>query len=307
MNLTPLTIQSTKALNIMNKLRNILVIVFFILQQVVNAQSSVIDCNSDLQLLNYLTQKGRNAEALSLSADMALSPMCINKIDSIHFLKGMAFYQLQMFDSASNYFQKIEKPDTISNRAKFMGALTSSYIGKHDLAKGLLRQVTVTSKPVNMLLNIEKAGNGLLLRDFVAYENAAKTFSYSYYALLNEEKKLEIIYQALKKEKFKSPITAACLSAIVPGAGKWYCNRKGKAIASFLTVAVLSAITIEQGTKSGWTDYRTIAAGATTSLFHIGNIYGSYYETKYHNKRLNHEIDESILYNMDISVRNIYY
>lgn len=290
-----------------NKYRIALLLSTLLNLQSLLSQSTVIDCREDLQLLNFLVDRGKNVEAINLASDMDKSSLCSDFKDSLFFLKGMAYYQQKMFDSAIYYFQKVKNPDSLFIKSRFLSALNTSYTQDFGKSILILDSITKHSQYLRDLHAVQKAGNYLLLRDFGNYKVVEKEFSYKYYTTQNEEKKLTDLYSDLVNSKIKSPRVSGVLSAIIPGSGKWYSNKKGKAIAAFLTIAVLSAITAEQGIKNGWMDYRTLISASATSVFYIGNIYGSYYETKHLNENFNKEINENILYNMHVSFRNVYY
>ena len=78
-----------------------------------------------------------------------------------------------------------------------------------------------------------------------------------------------------RKLKRKSPFVAGMLSAIVPGLGKVYAGNNGQAIASFLSVGLIGGIAVENYIKQGITHPQTIIFGVITSVFYIGNIWGS--------------------------------
>ena len=271
------------------------------------AQTTVIDCNTDLNLLNSLVLKGKNSEALLLSADMLQSAKCKPFNDSIYFLRGLSFYQQQKFDSAILNLLKVKQPDTLTVHAQFLASLNMVYNSKLQSSISILNKIQTNDILLKELLALQKSGNCLLLRDFSGFTENSNKFSYSYYTIQGEEKKLLEARDLLTSNHFKSPAKAAWLSVIIPGAGKWYSKSRGKAVAAFLTVAVLSSITAEQAIKRGWKHYGTWTMASATGVFYMGNIYGSYYQAKQYNKKLEQEIDEKIRYNMHVSLRNVYY
>ena len=271
------------------------------------SQSTVLNCESDLILLNHYVNKGKNLEAITFANDMLASQLCKSYYDSIYFFKGQSFYQLQKFDSAQINFNKVQSTDTLKTRSLFMSSLNSAYVGDFESASIMIDKISPASKNLQKLKSFEKAGCSLLKREIITFNNISNKFTYSDYYIQNEEKELINIYNYLIKEKKKVPLKAAVFSAIIPGSGKWYCKSQGRAIATFLTVAILSAITIENGSKNGWSNYRTIIAGSATMLFYGGNIYGSYYETKRYNNKLDESVNKDIIYNMDVAIRNVYY
>ncbi len=100
--------------------------------------------------------------------------------------------------------------------------------------------------------------------------------------------------ESAQKTKFKSPLLAAGLSAIVPGTGKFYTKNWNDGIFSFLFVAsnVWQAYRgfSEHGSKSayGWT-----FAGLSAS-FYIGNIFGAVKAARRYNYKKRNDINDQV-------------
>ncbi len=75
--------------------------------------------------------------------------------------------------------------------------------------------------------------------------------------------------------KEKSPLAAAALSAVIPGAGKMYAGDLRSGVSTLLVVGALGGMFAESWSKLGLKDWRTIALGSVFGIFYIGNIYGS--------------------------------
>lgn len=82
------------------------------------------------------------------------------------------------------------------------------------------------------------------------------------------------------KLKRKSPAVAACLSAVVPGLGKWYGQRPNSAIITFFSQGVYAYQTIESVKKLGLKNGFSIFSLSFFSFFYLSNIYGSYHDLK---------------------------
>lgn len=80
---------------------------------------------------------------------------------------------------------------------------------------------------------------------------------------------------AIPNYKKKSPVLAAAMSAVIPGAGKVYAGDLRSGVSTFIIVGALGAIVAESAHKLGWNDWRTISLSSVLGLFYIGNIYGS--------------------------------
>jgi TM2 domain-containing membrane protein YozV len=92
-------------------------------------------------------------------------------------------------------------------------------------------------------------------------------------AYTENENEMMRFYDRKKDPGYKSPFTAGLLSALLPGAGKFYTGRYGDGITALLSTGILSFLSYDNFRAShkfrGW-----LFAGLA-SLFYAGNIYGS--------------------------------
>lgn len=100
--------------------------------------------------------------------------------------------------------------------------------------------------------------------------------------------------QVLEHPKKKSALVAGLLSAIVPGAGKWYAGYFGTPFAALIINSVLGGVALELGIKQGWTSWPAIASYAAFSAFYAGNIIGTVYSVKI-KKKENEAFYKSVL------------
>jgi len=280
---------------------------FILISRLSSAQINNITCNNELKLLEYLAINKKSYESIILSKSLINSYGCDKLIDSINFFTGFAYYQLKNFDSAYIYFLKVNSPDTLYNKSRFFAALNLLYAGKIYEADTVLNTIKKTNGIINEMNVLYKAGICLHQRDENCFNYNKKNFSYKYYQIANEEKKIDDLYNLNSSKSYKSPVKAAIFSAIVPGSGKLYCKKKGQAVTSFLTVAILSVISSENIIKRGWLHPVSLSGIAITGIFYIGNIYGSYYLAKTINKEFDEKINQDILYYLHVALRNVYY
>ncbi|MGC8802478.1 MAG: hypothetical protein ACP5PS_01710, partial [Bacteroidales bacterium] len=238
------------------KIKRILVLACIgALQSSVQAQS---DCSMDLRLLKHLMDTKKMEESLILSSFMLKEQKC-HTYDSVYFLRGFAFYQLQQLDSATNYLLKVSMPDTLYNKARFFALITSLYKDKPQLSDSIAQTIKQTSQVIADLKKLCRAGISLYQRDRNKYRTYINESNTSNYLIANEINGLENTSKWFEQKR-KSPVKAAILSAVIPGSGKWYLGRKGQAITSFLTVGILSAIATEVIIKNGWTNFYSVSA-----------------------------------------------
>ncbi|MCF6240611.1 MAG: hypothetical protein L3J74_04610 [Bacteroidales bacterium] len=153
-------------------------------------------------------------------------------------------------------------------------------------------------------LNINKSLNWELKQNYqlaalLLQKKWDDSFKYAVnYPLTNEKMnaRLHLLAFEAKNIKYKKPVTAALMSVIVPGSGKFYTkNWKDGIIAmTFVGVNAWQAYRgfKKYGKKSA---YGWIFAGLSAS-FYIGNIYGAAKSAKKYNKKLDDELYKKALH-----------
>lgn len=133
-----------------------------------------------------------------------------------------------------------------------------------------------------------KAYSYLLETDFKSAQKIQSTSENMLSPELNE------LINETKNLKRRSPALAACMSAVIPGTGKFYTGDWKDAIIGMLAIGLTGYQAYRgfnrNGINSGygWI-YGSIAAG-----FYLGNVYGSATSAKRFNKRQTDKIEERI-------------
>ena len=86
--------------------------------------------------------------------------------------------------------------------------------------------------------------------------------------------------------RYKSPLLAGSISAIVPGGGKAYSGHWIDAIYSFLFVTTSSWLTYKSYQKNGFS-FNSALIGSVALTFYSANIYGSVKSAKKYNQKIN--------------------
>ncbi len=96
---------------------------------------------------------------------------------------------------------------------------------------------------------------------------------------------------------FKSPTSAAIMSAIIPGMGKIYADEVGDGITAFLAVGLLSFLAYDNFRADH--DFRAWLFTGLAAYFYAGNIYGSAAAAQYYNAgiRFNFKNDVEVFIN----------
>jgi hypothetical protein len=102
---------------------------------------------------------------------------------------------------------------------------------------------------------------------------------------LKDKVYVEDFYLQKKSLPLKDPESAAIFSALLPGLGKIYTKNYGDAVTSFLTVGILTYLTVANFNAGH--QFRGYLFGGLSALFYGGNIYGSYASAQIFNARIN--------------------
>ena len=85
---------------------------------------------------------------------------------------------------------------------------------------------------------------------------------------------ISIIVDRYSGFKNKPGFKAACLSAIIPGSGKWYLGYKHQAKSAFIINIILGAVAVESWLRDA-PGFMRISSTSLFSVFYIGNIWGT--------------------------------
>jgi len=101
----------------------------------------------------------------------------------------------------------------------------------------------------------------------------------------------------------KNKILAGFFSTVIPGAGKFYCNRPFDGVQSLATTGILGWQTYDGFHKDGIHSVKGWIFGVIGGIFYLGNIYGSVVAADIHNveqeKRLFTEIQVFVNVSLD--------
>ncbi|MBO4465388.1 MAG: hypothetical protein J5748_01750 [Bacteroidales bacterium] len=257
--------------------------------------SAKAQIGKDVEFIDYLIGNNLTKDALAWMDGNNYAPS-----DTLDFLKGLTLYTANKLDLATESFAKVPATSPYYERSLFFGAVSHAYLGNYGEGFKLIQNSRDSE-----LKQYELAAFSLLLDNKQSYEQAAKYFTYNDYSLNEGENIFGKIYDSRYNEKQKSPALAGLMSAVIPGAGKFYAGRKDEAFASFFTVGIFAGLTAECWIKKGPKDWRTIVFGTLGSLFYIGNIYGSYMSVSIYNDNLRNAQNSTIVFNLHVPIRNL--
>ncbi len=263
-----------------------------------------LNVNQTISFVNYLSANNRFDDALNVLSDhqKILQP------DTFNFYKAYVFYELRKPDTASCYFDKIDKKSPLFFKSQFFNSLNLAYSRKINLSKQKINLInTDTLFYYKQLVNTVNAGISLLERDYQKFDSISSLFLKSDYRLQNEQERLVEMKKEIIMANKKSPTIAGLLSAVVPGLGKFYAGKKGASLSAFGVNVFLAAATFESyyRTKS-IKNPQVLIFGTLFSFFYVGNIMGSVFSVKQQIRSVNGKYNNEILASIHYPILNFF-
>ncbi|NQU86846.1 MAG: hypothetical protein HQ541_13910 [Mariniphaga sp.] len=226
--------------------------------------------------------------------------------DSLHYFKGWSQYSVKNLNLSASSLLQVSSNSTFFVKSRFFAAYNYSHLGQIKFSDYILQRLN-TNRYLTNLKNFELTGNALLARDTKKFKNYFKSIeSSSDFSFNVEKEKLNSYDFEIDNHRNKSMFVGGLMSAIIPGAGKIYAGKTGEGISTFLIVAATGATAYENHRKLGLKHAKTILFGSLFAVLYIGNIYGTVFTVKLANEEFNHEMDNKILFNMHIPLRNLF-
>lgn len=226
---------------------------------------------------------------------------------SLSYLQGK-FEYLQKDRSASvAFFQEITDPSLpFWNASRYYSSWQLAQLGERAEARNLLETTIVDSPTLQQLTHLQLAGIALLDRDLPTFDSLSGTFDNSLFQLRDHQVALIDLGEQLNSQKRKSPVVAGVLSAIVPGAGRYYQGQIGQGTMSLMASAIFALQAYEGYRKDGPKSPAFIVFGSAFSIFYVANIWGSVVAVRVNEVRFNQSVNEAVLLHMHIPVRLLF-
>ncbi|OWY22058.1 hypothetical protein C7N43_09250 [Sphingobacteriales bacterium UPWRP_1] len=278
-------------------------------QNTLQATDSVYRQEMDFGQYLLNNQQYADAQQVFAQLDTALANhLAATRTDSLHFYQGWACYNQKLLLPAAEQFLQVSGNSPFFHASRFFAAYNLTYKQWYAPAKGILTDLYLP--PSDSLLHelqfFGLAGIALLQRNTQQFTRLSEQFTFTHYQLQQQEQNLLQYAESIKKVKRRSPALAGMLSAVVPGLGKVYAGKAKQGIASFFPVALLGLQAYENIHKRGIKNGFSIFYTGLFSVFYIGNIWGSVLSVQIKQQEIDHEIDNRILFDLHIPLRNIF-
>ena len=104
--------------------------------------------------------------------------------------------------------------------------------------------------------------------------------------------------------KYKSPLKAAIMSAILPGSGRIYAGRVKEGILSMLSFFATSYLAYEGFNDGGIKSFKGWLFSSIGAFLYIGNIYGSVLSARLINNQLRHGFNKGVEISLQIYIND---
>ena len=252
----------------------------------------------DWDFVIYLINNNMSDEAITLLNNTNSSN------DSINFLRGYTYYNTKDFAKANENFSLLTPNSDLYIESLFLSSYSNAILNNFEQSQLSLNKIVTEDKRLLNLKNFSLSSLSLLRRDNDSFNYYYKKIDSTDFLISEEVKNLKSIENKINSYKPKSKLIAGGLSAVVPGLGKVYAGYTREGISSFLICGSLMAVTAENWYKKGLTNWKTILFGSLSTVFYIGNIYGSIVSVKVGYENFNKQTNLQILYNINIPLRN---
>lgn len=255
--------------------------------------------SDDYDFVKSLVAGNLKADAVNLVFTQDL----YNPSDTLGFLRGFTALGAAQLDTASAYFSAVPESSGLYAPAVFYNVATLGHLGRIREAKDLISgfQAPPGCEEIKAL---QTAGICLVENDFEGYSAASSAFTHA--GLNPYESALQGVFEQKVHHKSKSPLAAAAMSAVIPGAGKIYAGDLHSGVSAFLIVGSSAAFTAESWIKRGATNWRTCLLASLTGLFYLGNIYGSYMSVSVIENSITQTQNATILFNIHIPLYDLF-
>lgn len=263
--------------------------------------------NAELGFVKYLIDKKQFDDAILVMEQKILLNDGNNQIDSLHYLLGKTYYNLQKLDKANDFLMRVSKNNAyLYQEATFLRAFNSAYLSNYEEAGQTLFHYQVPSSPYPYLKNFQLAGLALLRNDFKCFDSLKSYFSDTHLEIRKQQENFLNYRTDLQRTKQKSPLKAALLSATVPGLGRIYAGKKATGIYSIIVASLIGLQVYEAYQKDGPVSARFLIYGSLFTAFYIGNIWGSTLSIKMIRNEKEEIIRQQILFDMHIPLRTLF-
>jgi len=264
--------------------------------------------SEDLRFAQYLVNKKFFDEAIYSLGNISKEKINSGQRDSVNYLLGNIYYSQQLLENSIQYFDLVtHQSPRLKSESVFFSSFNEAYLRRFPAARKKLNGFIPSDSVLQSLKNFELAGIHLLQRDYDSFDSLSRYFNANHFLINKQQSDLLEFRNVLHTASRKSPFKAGLLSAIIPGAGKFYAGYKGQGFLNFIVAGLLGVQAWEGYHKAGPDSFRFIAYASLFSAFYISNIWGSTLAVKIRKDEISKTIDAQILFAMHIPIRSAFH
>jgi TM2 domain-containing membrane protein YozV len=259
----------------------------------------------ELDFILYMISREDYAESLFLLDRLPLDNN--HWTDSVHYLTGWVLYHQKNLEASANSLLKVRPGSAVYYKSHFFGAYNLAHTGRHSAAQSVLNTMPAEHGTLQgAMKQFQLSGISLLERDFDGFLEYSRRFRGDYHVMAQQEDRMMNYYKELKHASRKSPLLAGVLSAAVPGLGRVYAGKPAEGIVSFLYMAAFGFTSYDFYRGDGWQSPLFLISAAITTVFYAGNVMGSVVTARRVNNEFRYEMDQRILFDLHIPLRNAF-
>ncbi len=271
-------------------MRTLYVLFSLLCVNIISAQN-IFDVNSSRKYGNYLQSKSEYKEANTEYIN------CLNanpNNDTLKELIAANYLRLKKYENGL-YMCKTISPQYYSKNISLLFLNHCRRANQYQQADSFIKAKYPQNDSLQRIWNMEYKINEM---DYTHYYKWLKQHKYIY----SESPLTENYYSSVMLAHPKSPLKAALLSTVIPGAGKMYAGDRHDGIVALLTVGTFAFQAYrgysnkEMGKKMGFKSPYFWIFGSVGVGFYFGNIYGSWKSAKKYNS------DQKIYYKKKVEV-----
>lgn len=258
----------------------------------------------ELDFILYLVSRDDFSESLFLLDRLEpAGPLA----DSVNYLKGWVLYRQMELRASAASLLKVSAESPVFYKSQFFGAYNLAHTGNLEQSVSVLEGLDVERGSMHAAMRrLQLGGISLLQRDFDGFEEHAAYFPGTFHVMALQEGRMLNHYDVLKSTSLKSPFLAGMMSAAIPGLGRVYAGKPAEGIVSFLYMAAFGFTSYDFYRGGGLRSPLFIISATVTSVFYAGNIVGSVTAARRVNNEFRHEMDQRILFDLHIPLRNAF-
>ncbi|WP_320111375.1 hypothetical protein [Draconibacterium orientale] len=260
---------------------------------------------AQIPFIRHLVNSGFYKEAIYV-IEKDTADYSAQQRDSINYYKGWAHYSLKNLQESSSSFLKVSHTSPFYNKSFFFAGYNQTYLGNYNEARSILDRADRSKEPTLWLYNFELSGIEMLKGNWSEAKQYLELVPEENAVLNKQVLALNEIWKEQEQHRKKSPVAAGIMSAIIPGSGKIYAGKTGAGIASMIGNIGFGLITWENYRKSGIADVKTILFSSIFAVNYVSNIYGSVVSVKVIENEHENAIQNQILFQLHIPLRNFF-